>query len=254
MWGKSFLAGWPCLAACKHVRPRPPHLATKLSRAFSTAAPMASGKADAEKEIKRNPHGDFKAVETSRPPFATGPAFHYTQTPQPDWKPGNGANTPSTAQHREVNPYADGRPVVHNYKLLISAIVPRPVGFTSTISADGASTNLAPFSYFNMVNHDPPVFVLGFAGGMDRAKDTLRNLTETREAVINIITEEYVEAANYCSINAPAGVSEWSFSGLTAAKSSVVKPDRVKEAIFSVEVKLIETRKLARLVRSELLG
>ncbi|OAL44317.1 flavo protein-like protein oxygenase [Pyrenochaeta sp. DS3sAY3a] len=205
---------------------------------------MAPGKLDAEKEIKRNPHPDFKGVESSRPPFDTSSSFHYTQTPQPNWRPGQGANTPSCLKksHREIDPYSQGRPIVHNYKMLISAIVPRPIGFTSTISADGTTTNLAPFSYFNMVNHDPPVFVLGFAGGMDRAKDTLRNLTETGEAVINIITEEYVEAANYTSINAPEGVSEWAFSGLTPKKSSVVRPDRVGEAVFSIEVKLIETR------------
>ena len=204
---------------------------------------MATGRADAEKEIKRNPHGDFKAVEASRPPFDTSSSFHYTQTPKPNWQPGSGPNEPSSLQkaHRSINPYEEGRPVVHNYKLLISAIVPRPIGFVSTISADGKSTNLAPFSYFNLVNHDPPMFVLGFAGGMDKAKDTLKNLVDTKEAVINIITEEYIEAANYTSINAPADVSEWAFTGLHAEKSKFVKPDRVKEAVFSIEGKLVNT-------------
>jgi flavin reductase (DIM6/NTAB) family NADH-FMN oxidoreductase RutF len=203
---------------------------------------MASGKMDAEKEIKRNPHGDFKAVEASRPPFETN-YFHYTQTPKPDWKPGSGANVPACLEknHREIDPYAEGRPVVQNYKMLISAIVPRPIGLTSTISADGKSTNLAPFSYFNMMNHDPPIFVLGFAGGMDKAKDTLNNLLDTKECVINIMTEEYIEGANFTSINAPADVSEWSLSGLHGAKSSMVKPDRVKEAVFSIEGKLVST-------------
>jgi flavin reductase (DIM6/NTAB) family NADH-FMN oxidoreductase RutF len=223
----------PLFAQSRH-----PH----LTRLFSSK--MASQKYDAEKEIKRNPHGDFKAVEASRPAFDSAATFHYTQTPQPGWKPGDGPNTKSglSKEHREIDPYAEGRPVVHNYKLLISAIVPRPVGFTSTISGDGSSTNLAPFSYFNLMNHDPPIFVLGFAGGMDRAKDTLRNLLETKECVINIITEEYIEAANFTSMNAPEGVSEWSFSGLHPAKSSVVRPDRVKEAVFSIEAKLVETR------------
>lgn len=203
---------------------------------------MASGKTDAEKEIKRNPHGDFKAVEASRPPFEKND-FHFTQTPKPDWKAGSGANEPSCLEkeHRQINPYAEGRAVVQNYKMLISAIVPRPVGFVSTISADGKSTNLAPFSYFNLMNHDPPIFVLGFAGGMDKAKDTLKNLVDTKECTINIITEEYIEAANFTSINAPSGVSEWSFSGLHGAKSSMVKPDRVKEAVFSLEGKLVST-------------
>ncbi|KAF2828075.1 hypothetical protein CC86DRAFT_405093 [Ophiobolus disseminans] len=203
---------------------------------------MASGKMDAEKEIKRNPHGDFKAVEASRPPFEPN-NFHFTQAPKPDWKPGSGPNEPSSLRkkHRQIDPYAEGRPVAQNYKMLISAIVPRPVGFVSTVNADGKSTNLAPFSYFNLMNHDPPVFVLGFAGGMDKAKDTLKNLLETKECTINLITEEYIEAANYTSINAPEGISEWSFSGLHGVKSSIVKPDRVQEAVFSIEGKLIST-------------
>lgn len=203
---------------------------------------MASGKLDAEKEIKRNPHGDFKAVEASRPPFEAG-SFHFTQTPKPDWKPGSGANDQSNLekQHRQIDPYTEGRPVIHNYKLLISAIVPRPVAFVSTISADGKTTNLAPFSYFNLVNHDPPMFVLGHSGGLDRAKDTLKKLLDTKECTINIISEEYIEAANYTAINAPDGISEWAFSGLHPAKSSIVKPDRVKEAVFSLEGKLVST-------------
>jgi flavin reductase (DIM6/NTAB) family NADH-FMN oxidoreductase RutF len=45
----------------------------------------------------------------------------------------------------------------------------------------GKSSNLAPFSYFNVVNHDPPIFIFGFSGGLDRPKDTLRNLVDTKE-------------------------------------------------------------------------
>lgn len=93
-----------------------------------------------------------------------------------------------------------------------------------------------------MVNHDPPIFVLGFAGGFDRAKDTLTNLSDTGEGCINIISEHYIEAANATSINAPYGISEWALSGLHPAPCSAVKASRVKEAVFSVEVKLVETK------------
>ncbi|KAF1995711.1 hypothetical protein P154DRAFT_548360 [Amniculicola lignicola CBS 123094] len=208
-----------------------------------TAAP-SEPKLDAEATIKRNPHPDFKKVEASRPPFNTSSQFHYTQTPSPSWTPGSGANTspPPSVPHREIDPYAPGRPAVHNYKLLISGIVPRPIGFVSTISADGESTNLAPFSYFNMIAHDPPLFVLGFSGGFSRPKDTLSNLVSTGECVLNMISSSFIEAANYTSINAPEGVSEWAFSGLHPEKSSVVKPNRVREAVFSIEAKLVETR------------
>ncbi|KAF2864985.1 flavo protein-like protein oxygenase [Massariosphaeria phaeospora] len=201
-------------------------------------------KLDAEATVKRNPHPDFKSVEASRAPFSTSEQWHYTQTPKPDWKPGEGANNASGLQkkHREIDPNAEGRPANHNYKLLISGIVPRPIGFVSTISEDGKTTNLAPYSYFNLISHDPPLFIIGFSGGYNRPKDTLSNLLATKECVLNIISEEYVEAANYTSIDAPAGVSEWALSGLHPAKSTVVRPDRVQEAVFSIEAKLVETR------------
>ncbi|KAF2276846.1 flavo protein-like protein oxygenase [Westerdykella ornata] len=200
-------------------------------------------KPDLEPTIKRNPHPDFKTVEASRPPFNTSQKWHYTQTPSPSWTPGSGANTPAppSASHREIDPYAPGRPVVHNYKLLISGIVPRPIGFVSTVSETGVK-NLAPFSFFNTISHDPPLFVLGFSGGYNRPKDTLVNLLATKECTINIISEEYIEAANFTSINAPEGVSEWPLSGLTPVKGTCVGPERVKEAMFSVEAKLVESR------------
>lgn len=204
---------------------------------------MAQGRADAEAQIKRNPHPDFKGVEASRPDFEKDRTVHFVKTPKPDWKLGSGANNASHLEkkHREIDPYAEGRPAVHNYKLLISGITPRPIGFVSTISADGKSTNLAPFSYFNMVSHDPPLFVLGFSGGYENAKDTLANLLATEECTLNIISEDFIEAANFTSLNAPQGVSEWAFSGLHPAKSSVVKPDRVKESVFNIEAKLVKT-------------
>lgn len=141
----------------------------------------------------------------------------------------------------EIDPYEEGRPGISNYKLLISGIVPRPIGFISTRSADGKSTNLAPFSYFQVINHDPPLFTVGFAGAFENAKDSLKNLSETKECVINMISEHYVEAANSTSINAPYGQSEWAVSGLTPAPCSTVKASRVKEAVFSVEGHLFST-------------
>lgn len=192
----------------------------------------------------RNPHPDFKSVEATRPDFNTSSTFHYTKTPNPDWKYGSGSNRLATDEtkvkkHVSIDPYEDGRPVPFNYKLLISAITPRPIAFVSTRSADGETTNLAPFSYFNFMNHDPPLFVVGFASGIGNAKDTLKNVLETKECVINIISEDFLEAANATSINAPYGASEWDVSGLTPAyDTEKVKCARVKESVFSVEAKL----------------
>ncbi|ROW12200.1 hypothetical protein VMCG_00344 [Cytospora schulzeri] len=205
-----------------------------------------------ESDIKRNPHGDFKKVEASRPPFNASSTFNFTQTAAPDWKFGSGANSLAAAdgneqkQHITIDPFAEGRPSVLNYKLLISAIVPRPIALVSTVDKAGTTTNLAPFSYFQMINHDPPLFVVGFVGSLEQAsaaKHTLHNLHETGECTINIISEHYVEAANSTSINAPYGVSEWAVSGLTPSHDcETVKAPRAKEAIFSIEGKLESVR------------
>lgn len=127
----------------------------------------------------------------------------------------------------------------HNYSLLVSGIVPRPIGFASTLSKD-AKANLAPFSYFQCVDHDPPVFVIGFSGRASRPKDTQKNLEETGECVLNMVSEHMIEAVNATSLDAPYGKSEWDISGLHQAPSTTVKPARVKESIFSIEGKLLE--------------
>ncbi|EAA28471.2 hypothetical protein GE21DRAFT_4540 [Neurospora crassa] len=243
-------------------------LFTKFSRSKSThgftnpakmsTEPSAAEKSAAfEKVLKRNPHGDFKAVEASRPAFDPSPKFTYFQTPQPDWAYGSGANSLAASasaetkkkdeqQHIVVDPYTEGRPPAFNYKLLISAIVPRPIALVSTRSADGTTENLAPFSYFQVISHDPPLFTLGFASPLtpaSRAKDSLRILHETGECVINLMSTPFLEAANSCSTNAPLGVSEWVISGLTPVyDTQTVKAARAKEAVFAVECKLVHVK------------
>lgn len=106
----------------------------------------------------------------------------------------------------------------------------------------GSCTNLSPFSYFQVINHDPPLFILSFAGGFDKAKDTLRNLVSSRECTINIVSEHYLEAMNATAINSPFGTSEWAVSGLHPAPATSVKPSRVAEAVFGIEGKLESTR------------
>ncbi|KAL8702259.1 MAG: hypothetical protein Q9224_000084 [Gallowayella concinna] len=202
-------------------------------------------RADAEKTVGRNPHPDFPKVQASRPDWRQEESWHLTQTVDPNWKLGRGGNDGGESlkkKHVQIDPYEDGRPAIFNYKLLISAIIPRPIGLVSTRSESGRSTNLAPFSYTQLINHDPPLFIIGFAGGFSNAKDTLTNLTATKECTINIISEHFLEAANATSINTPHGISEWALSGLTPAPCTEVKCSRVKEAVFSVEGKLFSTQ------------
>lgn len=97
-------------------------------------------KMDSEKSVGRNPHPDFEKVQASRPDWHSEATWSFTKTKKPDWKLGDGANDGGQSimkQHVQIDPYEAGRPAVFNYKLLISAIVPRPIGFVGTISADG---------------------------------------------------------------------------------------------------------------------
>lgn len=102
---------------------------------------------DQEKTVKRNPHPDFKKVEASRPDWEEKSTWHFTKTKQPGWKLGQGANDGGESlkkKHVEIDPYEVGRPAVFNYKLLISGIIPRPIGFVSTRSEDGKSRPPTP--------------------------------------------------------------------------------------------------------------
>lgn len=86
------------------------------------------------------PHPDFEKLQASRPDWHGDSQFHLTKTPNPTWKLGDGANDGGeslTKKHVEINPYAEGRPSVFNYKLLISGITPRPIAFLGTRSRDG---------------------------------------------------------------------------------------------------------------------
>ena len=99
-----------------------------------------SNRLDSEKTIQRNPHPDFKQVEASRPDWAASKGWDYTKTKEPGWKLGQGANDGGQClekKHVEIDPYEEGRSPANNYKLLISGIIPRPIGFVSTRSEDG---------------------------------------------------------------------------------------------------------------------
>jgi flavin reductase (DIM6/NTAB) family NADH-FMN oxidoreductase RutF len=131
------------------------------------------------------------------------------------------------------------------YNILISSVVPRPIAWVSTVSATG-QPNLAPFSFFNAVCADPPL--LAFAPGLRRpkqpdavhgeAKDTLRNVRETKEFVVNMVTYELAEAMNLTSGEYDASVNEFELAKLTPRPSHIVRAPRVAESPVSFECKL----------------
>src|SRR5262245_26819747 len=116
------------------------------------------------------------------------------------------------------------------YLMLISSVVPRPIAFVSTRSAAGV-TNLAPFSYFNGVSSKPPIVSVSIGyrrwRGAIVKKDTLRNIEETGEFVVNVATEALLAQVNQSSAEYPPDVSEISEVGLTPLPSDLVKPPRI---------------------------
>lgn len=125
-----------------------------------------------------------------------------------------------------------------NYKLLIGSVVPRPIGFVSTISADGVY-NLAPFSFFNVVCGNPPVVCFS-CGFREPEKDTVVNVRATGEFVVNIVSEVIAEQMNLTSGEYPHGTDEFRISGLTPASSDLVRPPRVGESPVNMECKLLQ--------------
>jgi flavin reductase (DIM6/NTAB) family NADH-FMN oxidoreductase RutF len=127
------------------------------------------------------------------------------------------------------------------YKLMIGAIVPRPIAFVSTISLAGIR-NLAPFSFFTAASANPPVicFAPMVRGSDGQQKDTLNNVRETAEFVVNIVSEDFAEKMNICSAEFPPDIDEWEKSGLTPLPSECVKPARVAESRFQMECKLVD--------------
>lgn len=234
------------------LRPRTSGLASHIltSRPTQAYRPVITMRTKSTEAPGKNPFllvpslEQFKETEASRKPFDQSLGVSVSQTPAPNWKYGDGASDRSYLgkSHIEVDPNQEGRPMISNYKLLVSAI-PRPVSFVSTLAQDG-TPNLAPFSYFQVVDHDPVILVISFSARPDRAKDTRRNLEETGECVINILSEHFVEAANATSLDVPYKTSEWGLSGLTPKDSATVRPKRVQEAVFSIEGKLLEMKSL----------
>src|SRR5438445_1893817 len=86
------------------------------------------------------------------------------------------------------------------YKLMVGVIVPRPIAFVSSISADGV-LNLAPFSFFTGISANPPVVCFSpMIRGSDGArKDTLQNIEATKQFVVNVVSEEFAQQMNICS-------------------------------------------------------
>ena len=130
-------------------------------------------------------------------------------------------------------------PFQETHKLMIGSIIPRPIAFVSTQSNNGKN-NVAPFSYFNGVCSKPPTIMFAPArrGWDGEEKDTLINIRDTEEFVVNIVSESFAEKMVMCATDFGSDVDEFEISGLTPTNSQKIKPPRVGEAKISFECKL----------------
>lgn len=124
------------------------------------------------------------------------------------------------------------------YKLLTGSIIPRPIGWISTIDENGIN-NLAPFSYFNMIGDDQPHVMFSTRRDNNTNKDTLNNVLMNKQFVVNMVTEDLVEQMNATAQVVPAEVDEFELVGLTPIASSKIKPNRVKESPIQFECEMV---------------
>lgn len=129
-----------------------------------------------------------------------------------------------------------GQPTAALQRLLNGAIIPRPIGWISTLGADGFP-NLAPFSYFTVVCVNPPhvLYCPGRRGADSVEKDSLANARLQGEFVVNIVTESLAQAMNLTSSEVRPEVDEFALASLTPTPSVIVAPPRVAESPIHFE-------------------
>lgn len=124
---------------------------------------------------------------------------------------------------------------------LLGAVAPRPIAFASTVDKNGIP-NIAPYSFFNAFSSNPPILVFSSNRRVsdNTTKDTLHNIQETGEVVINVVNYAIVRQMAVASIQFDTGISEFVKSGLTPIPSEEVKPFRIKESPAQLECKVRE--------------
>jgi len=136
------------------------------------------------------------------------------------------------------------------YKLMIGSITPRPIALVSSVSKDGIN-NLAPYSFFTGVSANPPA--IGFSPlitGNLKIRDSRKNIEDTKEFGVNIVSEDLAYRMNIASSDVPPEIDEFSLSHLTPMKANLVSCPLVKESYVRMECRLLEVVE----VSSNLLG
>lgn len=124
------------------------------------------------------------------------------------------------------------------YKMLASLVIPRPIAFVSTRSANGIA-NCAPFSFFNVMSQNPPLVAINIGTREDGTlKDTIRNILRTGEFVVNLVDEATANGMHLASGEFAEDESEFDKAGFTAVEAAVVKHPRIAESPAAFECRL----------------
>ncbi|MFN8704596.1 MAG: flavin reductase family protein [Rhodospirillales bacterium] len=130
------------------------------------------------------------------------------------------------------------------YKLLVGSVVPRPIALVTTIDAAG-NVNAAPYSFFNVLSHDPAVVALGIERRPDgRSKDTVRNIDLNGEFVVNLVDEAMGPGMNICAADVEPGIDELVLAGFDTAPSLKVRPPRIAQAPVALECRILQDVRL----------
>lgn len=121
--------------------------------------------------------------------------------------------------------------------LITGLISPRPIAWVSSLAPDG-SRNLAPFSFFGGFSFDPPTLGIGPGSRDGVNKDSLRNIKESGEFVVNLVDRRLAETANACSGEFASDVDEWEVAGLEGRESDAVAPMRLAQAPAALECRV----------------
>ena len=142
-----------------------------------------------------------------------------------------------------IDPKDTHAKTIYNY--LVSAVASRPIAFASTIDKEG-NVNLSPFSFFNVFSANPPIMIFSpVRRSVDNTlKDSLNNVYDVKEVVINIVNYNMVQQMSLSSADYPSHINEFEKAGFTMLKSDLIKPYRVKESPVQFECKVLEIKEL----------
>ena len=162
-----------------------------------------------------------------------------TLATRPTYHPGQKPLLPSPHFGRNTITF-DPSQLTSAYNLMISTITPRPIALVSSRHPKTGIDNVAPFSYFGCVGHDPPMVAIGFCRGRNATmKDSITNILASKQFSIQIISEWYLDAANHSCGAFPPHVDEYVESGMSKEECKTINVSRVKEAGVTYECALV---------------